>query len=962
MRFQLQSIAMIADIEKAFLQVGLQTKDRDVTRFLWLKDTSKCEVDDNVDIYRFCRIPFGIISSPSLLASTIKHHLSNFGTSTAKKLLENIYVDNVFVGARSVEEAIDIYEESKDLFNKASMNLREWTSNSREFTSLLPKEDKSHGNEVKVLGIKWDLESDCISVPGPNKESLLSVKTKRQVLKMIASIYDPLGFFTPATLMAKLFLQSLWMEELGWDDPFSNKKLNEWQDITETLAYIPMITQERLIDFQSSEASRYQLICFSDASAIAFAAAIYLRISNGKNIKTKLIFSKCRLTPKKRCSIPRLELLSVLIGCRALQFVKEQLHIPLENPILYSDSQCVLHWIVSQKQLSVFVTNRLKEIKDSGASFKYINTKENPADIATRGKSGTELQNCSLWWYGPQWLVKEEKLWPEWNVPKMDEQLKIMTSAEERKTMLYEASLLAGEDLQEQLPSVSTTPLGIQESKYSSFSRLIRVTAWALRFIKRCLKQSDSTGPLSSKEIQFAKICWLLQIQKKNYSEIFISLSTNSNKTKHKLTNQLGLEIDDQGLIRCHGRLQNAAIPSEAINPILLPKKEYFTELLIASFHKKLLHAGVSQTLAAIRNEFWIPKGRTEVGKLINSCHICRKWEGGPFKMPKMPPLPTIRVSPSAPFTYVGLDYLGPLYIKNNQKVWVCLYTCLVVRAIHLELLPDLSARQFLLGFRRMVAKHGKPKTIISDNAKQFKLAKSTVDKLWNKTIMDEEIQSYVANEGIDWQFIVKLAPWMGGFYERMVGLVKRSLRKSIGKTCLTWYQLSTIICEIQAVINSRPLLYVGDDINSENILTPACFLTMNPKIGIPDLKNDSNEDPTSITNLSSAEKIMQTWKKGHNRLNQFWKLWRKEYLLSLRERFQSSLKHPRKQSRQSPSQGDIVLVKEDLPRGRWKSAKIVMLNRGADKRIRSAQVLLPSQRLTTRPLSCLYPIEMSES
>jgi len=303
---------------------------------------------------------------------------------------------------------------------------------------------------------------------------------------------------------------------------------------------------------------------------------------------------------------------------------------------------------------------------------------------------------------------------------------------------------------------------------------------------------------------------------------------------KDNLINQLGLWIDDQGLIRCHGRLQYAPITSEAIYPILLPRKEYFTDLLIFSYHKTSFHAGVAQTLATIRHEFWIPKGRSQVRKVINECQTCRRWEGGPFKMPKMPPIPKMRLSPSAPFTNVGIDYFGPLYIKDNQKVWICLYTCLVVRAIHLELLPDLSSDQFLLGFRRMLAKYGKPTTIISDNAKQFKLAKSTIDKLWSKATTNADVQSYIANEGIDWKFIVKLSPWMGGCYERMIGLVKRSLRKSIGKSCLTWDQLSTIICEVQAVINSRPLIYVGDDINSKEILTPSHFLSLNPKTGIP--------------------------------------------------------------------------------------------------------------------------------
>ena len=109
-----------------------------------------------------------------------------------------------------------------------------------------------------------------------------------------------------------------------------------------------------------------------------------------------------------------------------------------------------------------------------------------------------------------------------------------------------------------------------------------------------------------------------------------------------------------------------------------------------------------------------------------------------------------------------------------------------MTRAVHLELMQDMSTQQFLLGFRSFIARHGKPNKVISDNASHFKLASETVDKLWTNILQENDVVSYVANENIQWKFIVELAPWMGGFYERLVGLVKRSLRKAIGRICLT--------------------------------------------------------------------------------------------------------------------------------------------------------------------------------
>ena len=208
-----------------------------------------------------------------------------------------------------------------------------------------------------------------------------------------------------------------------------------------------------------------------------------------------------------------------------------------------------------------------------------------------------------------------------------------------------------------------------------------------------------------------------------------------------------------------------------------------------------------------------------------------------------------------------------------------------------------MTTQQFLLGFRRFIACHGKPNRIISDNAAQFKLASETINKVWRQILTEEDIVSYSANEDIQWVFTVELAPWMGGFYERLVGIVKRSLRTAIGRVCLNSEQLLTILKEAEAVINSRPLVYVGDDINSSMTLTPAHFLTLNPKIGLLSTTGDDTNDTDYNPEFSSADTLLVTWKKRLKHLSSFWKIWRDEYLLSLRERQQIKLKQPRVQS-----------------------------------------------------------------
>ena len=216
-----------------------------------------------------------------------------------------------------------------------------------------------------------------------------------------------------------------------------------------------------------------------------------------------------------------------------------------------------------------------------------------------------------------------------------------------------------------------------------------------------------------------------------------------------------------------------------------------------------------------------------------------------------------------------------------------------------------------------------------------------------------------MSNAGIKWTFNVELAPWMGGFYERLVGLVKRSLRKTIGRRLLTIVQLQTLIKEIASVLNSRPLVYVGDDVNSNIPITPGHFLTINPKTGIPE--TEITEDKDYQPYESTVEKLTEMWKKGQRLLDMFWKLWRDEYLISLRERTQTNLKTGRVHAQFEPNINDVVLMKENAPRGNWKFGKVINLLKGRDGNFRSAKIVIPSGKEIGRPLNLLYPLEVSK-
>ena len=229
----------------------------------------------------------------------------------------------------------------------------------------------------------------------------------------------------------------------------------------------------------------------------------------------------------------------------------------------------------------------------------------------------------------------------------------------------------------------------------------------------------------------------------------------------------------------------------------------------------------------------------------------------------------------------------------------------------------------------------------------------------------DPQVQSYLSEKRIKWKFIVELSPWFGGFYERLVGTTKMALKKSIGKLHLSLTQLQTVITEIESVVNSRPLVYVDNEIENE-IITPAHFLSLNPKTGTPILKqidddDDINDPDYQNEELTTAQKLLETWKKGNRHLEQFWKVWKDQYLLNLRERNQKYNKHPRIQNRNEAKIGDIVQVKEPTPRGTWKIGRIVELIKSHDGEERAARVLMPNKNILQRSIVHLYPLECDE-
>ncbi len=835
MRFRLFPIGIISDIAKAFLQLALHETQRDCTRFFWIKDPNAVPLDhpENLQVFRFTRVLFGSKSSPSMLNLTVDHHLSKYNTQVAQLIKQNIYVDNFIGGANSVEECSDIYNEGKAMFNDASMNLREWCSNDKEFMSKIPILDKAKTTpSPKVLGMTWDLDSDKLSIPICKENAFKKPTTKRGVVETTASIFDPLGFCSPVSLQAKLYIQKLWKQKRNWDDQLPDYLQEEWNSILKDIQHIQGHSFPRFIGLNSSSTSEvvHELICFVDGSTQAFSANVYLKTSYGENSTVNLLISKSHLAPVKGLTVPRMELLAVLIGVRLLRFCETQLKIDIQSRILWSDSQCVLHWIKTNKKLPIFVENRLKEIKQvNNIHFRFIESASNPADHATRPCHWDEFVAIQkVWLHGPEFLIQSEDSWPQFKMCEVTPELITQWELSAKTVQpLYQASIqrptsnifsatmesLSAKDITNVQYSTSniqcqtstqpvismlthptsnrhsglnlaTMPAEVIEiTRFSDLQRLLRTTAYVFKFIslKVWSKLSQKTrskhvhlnsllSPVESVKDQItpmhlksARIFWEHQVQQSVFS------TRDNSRKSNQLMKHLNPFKDENGIMRLKGRLENAPLTYDTIHPKLLPANHPFTTLVIRHAHTELFHAGVQSTLATLRQEYYIIRGRKTVRSYILSCVQCQKASPKPFKLPPMPALPKNRTNKKVPFEDVGLDYFGPITIKTSSghnKIWICLFTCFVTRAVHLEFVLDLSSIQFINCLRRFIARRGRPKFILSDNAAQFKLADKTIHKAWQETLSHPNTLSYYSNNEITWKYITELAPWKGGLYE----------------------------------------------------------------------------------------------------------------------------------------------------------------------------------------------------
>ena len=619
--------------------------------------------------------------------------------------------------------------------------------------------------------------------------------------------------------------------------------LGQWTCYRDSLVHLQLISVPRCLDpFHNS----YQEIHgFCDASEKAYAAVVYLRCCQSDSVRVTIIAAKTKVAPLKQVSLPRLELCAALLLARLTESVVHAIN--LVCPIsAWSDSEVALSWISSSsRRWKTFVANRVAEIQEviPGESWHYVPTEENPADCASRGVSGKQLANHPLWWSGPPWLSLPE-------VPRFGRE------AADRATV----------EAEQREPPKLSHPAKFQEEfieRFSTLTKLKYVMSFVCRFIHNCRVPAEqrARGQLSAAELENGLLVCVKVAQKEDLQEE-IKLLERGQLIKSGRLCSFNPFLDKFGILRVGGRVKRAAERQQ----ILLDGRNHLTRLLIRHVHIVLLHAGFQLLWSTLARKYWILRTRNVLRKVIRACVVCKRQRGGTAKQ-MMGQLPEVRTTPSRPFTHTGVDYAGPVRLQAVKgrgslqfKAYFCLFVCMATKAVHLEAVTDLTAEVFIATLKRFISRRGVPTDMYSDQGTNFIGAEREL-KRFLVLARHDAVAHFSREQAILWHFNPPSAPHMGGLWEAGVKSAKYHLKRVIGKQVLTLEEYFTLLAQVEAALNSRPLCPLSPEPEDCDVLTPGHFLIGQPLRALP--------EPCHLDVNSSR---LSRWQRVQQMFQHFWK------------------------------------------------------------------------------------------
>ncbi|KAK7896434.1 hypothetical protein WMY93_021759 [Mugilogobius chulae] len=947
LRFREESVALMADISAMFHQVQVPHKHVNFLRFLWWPngDTAK-----EPEEYRMSVHLFGAVSSPSCsnyaLRRTADDNALEFSEDVINTVKENFYVDDCLKSTATEEEATKLIHGLTALCEKGGFHLQKWVTSSPNVLASIPQNIRAVGLEnmdldrdqlpvERALGMQWCVQGDTFSFRTAVKER---PHTRRGILSVVSSLYDPLGFLSPFIIPAKLLLQELCRMNLKWDEPVPAAFSKYWSEWLSELQQMSGFKVDRCIKPQNfGTLVKAQLHHFSDASQTGYGTVSYLRLENEDSVHISFIMGKARVAPLKQITIPRLELAAAVLAVQVDSMLRKELQLSLEKSLFWTDSTTVLKYIFNEtKRFHTFVANRVTAIREATVTdqWRYVNTKDNPADEASRGLTAKEFIK-GKWLKGPDFLHLPPN---EWTTFDMESSSISADDPEVKREAIVNAITTHNEN-----------PTSHLIHYFSSWSKLKTSVAWMLELKEKLLlvskkrmeyvaKQSENVdkelqtfkvtlkrSSLTPERLQEAEKAIIQFVQKESLSCEIASLNQDS-KTVSKSSPLYRLDpYFEDGLIRVGGRLSKSALPLEVKHPVILSKNTHVSQLILRHIHQQLGHAGRNHMLHRLRQKYWIINANSAARRIISQCTECRRYRGK-LGQQKMSDLPKERVLPDkAPFTNVGVDYFGPLEVKRGrtvQKRYGVIFTCLSSRAIHLEVAHSLDTDSCINAVRRFICRRGPVTTIRSDNGTNFVGAKKELKQAL-EAFNQSKIEKTFSQEGIMWNFNTPAASHQGGVWERLIRSVRSVLTSVVGQQTLDDEGLLTVFCEVEAILNDRPLTKVSDDPNDLEALTPNHILLLKGKPVLP----------PGLFEKSDIY-IKRRWRQVQYIAELFWKRWTSEYLLVMQQRQKWT------KAKRNLSPGDIVIIADaTAPRGSWMMGRVLSTTSDSKGLVRSVRV-----------------------
>ncbi|KAM7402818.1 hypothetical protein PAMP_018029 [Pampus punctatissimus] len=946
----------MADVEQMFHNFMVSEDHRDYLRFLWFRDH---DLDGEVEEFRMTVHVFGNCPSPSVaiygLKRTAVEGESEYGSDVRKFIEHHFYVDDGLKSFASEDEAIDILIRAQKMLAQSNIRLHKISSNSPVVTSAFPGEDLATGLQglelgqhapplQHSLGLGWDLSTDQFSFRVEINDKPF---TKRGVLSVINSLYDPLGFAVPVSIEGRSILREISKDISEWDTPLPKEQQDKWQKWKDSLKYLGQLKSSRMYTSTSlSKAKNKEMHVFCDASTKAVGAVAYLKLTAADGHSDGgFLLGKARLAPKPDITIPRLELCAAVLAVEVADMVQEELDFTFDEVNFYTDSKVVLGYIFNDKRrFYVYVHNRVERIRRSTQAHQwhYVPTHLNPADHATRGLPAEHLSH-STWLSGPPFL----------------------TGSSQGQIQKASFNLINPEHDTELRPEVVSCATSLSKGtlgaarfeRFSSWSRLLKTIARLLHIVtcfeaateSRCHGWHKCDKSITEEQLQQAKAIIIRAVQSEVYADDIRQVECGESVPKQSPLSKLNPVMDTSSVLRVGGRLTKGPLTADETHPILLPSKHHVTQLIIRHFHSQVRHQGRHFTEGAIRAAgFWIVGGKRAVSSIIFNCVTCRRLRGKQQEQ-IMSDLPEDRVCTDPPFTCVGLDVFGPWPVtvrktragQAEAKRWAVIFTCMSTRAIHIEVIESMDTSSFINALRRFFAIRGAAKMLRSDCGTNFVSAcrELHIDK---KGCHNDKINTYLGNSGCEWHFNPPHASHMAGSWERMIGVSRRILDAMLlqhGKVKLTHEVLVTFMSEVTAIVNARPLTAVSTDPEHPEILTPAMLLTQ--KAAAP---------PVIPGHFDDRDLFRAQWRRVQYLANVFWGRWKREFLSELQPRRKWRTPKPNLQV------GDVVLLKDGQEhRNNWPLAVIAKTFPSQDGRVRKIQVQISrngEQRLYLRPIS----------